>query len=784
MQSVVVAFAQRSDNTTSGGGIVAAKSGGVTFGNSRKGRCAFRFHRPSSSSSSTTTTTTTTTSTGKRGRHLHFYLSRQRKNDFALFSKTSSSSSSSRSRGSVYCSSSASSSSSSSPVTTDDLDKLKVPELRERLAARNLKVSGKKQELIARLRGGGGGGEEEERETRSSGSISNEEEKEENNNNNNNNNINNGESTSDSSNSSSSSSSSGSKQLQQQQEQQQQPAVAFKRNVMNGKASPASFATEDLRLELDIAKDREDGKGFTGLEITWLGTSSGAPTFSRNVSATAVRTKDEVWLFDCGEATQHQMMRCGVKLSKISRIFITHMHGDHIFGLPGLLCAISACRSETYKQKDEKKKRNGNNGGPRDAFKDQEPLVITGPPGLKAFVHAAMTYSRTQLGTDIVVTELTTPSREKFEKCNGKVPAHVAVNEDCARKKRGNLVFGDCWPQEGMNHVGFPRYKAREWDEENQHIWPSWVVLADENVCIRAAPLRHPVPCFGYVIEEKDRDGHMKVEWLTEQGLPPSPLYKNFKAGKSVESPKEPGRMITPEEAMELPRPGRKIVMLGDTCGSEGIAKWAYGADVLVHESTFNAERAKEALFKGHSTSAMAGSFAKRVNARTLVLTHFSARYSGNSASNSSSASSNSKYDDGEVIDDDDENQEDNEAPPDHEPSEDELVQERMHVGVLVEEAAKAKGDARVLAASDLFTLAIPSREETDELDKRREHKLGPRSAWFNDKNNRYVLPKMTFPGRNEFLNNKLPSPNNNRSNNNNNNNNRDRDHGAAPRRR
>ena len=127
---------------------------------------------------------------------------------------------------------------------------------------------------------------------------------------------------------------------------------------MNGKASPASFATEDLRLELDIAKDREDGKGFTGLEITWLGTSSGAPTFSRNVSATAVRTKDEVWLFDCGEATQHQMLRCGVKLSKISRIFITHMHGDHIFGLPGLLCAISACRSETYKQKDEKKKRN------------------------------------------------------------------------------------------------------------------------------------------------------------------------------------------------------------------------------------------------------------------------------------------------------------------------------------------------------------------------------------------------------------------------------------------
>ena len=131
------------------------------------------------------------------------------------------------------------------------------------------------------------------------------------------------------------------------------------------------------------------------------------------------------------------------------------------------------------------------------------------------------------------------------------------MNEDCAWKKRGNLVFGDCWPQEGMKHIGFPRYKAREWEEENQHTWPSWVVLADENVCIRAAPLRHPVPCFGYVIEEKDRDGHMKVEWLTEQGLPPSPLYKDFKAGKSVESPKEPGRII--EEA-RLPR-GAKIIL-------------------------------------------------------------------------------------------------------------------------------------------------------------------------------------------------------------------------------
>ncbi len=97
--------------------------------------------------------------------------------------------------------------------------------------------------------------------------------------------------------------------------------------------------------------------------IQFLGTNAGSPSIKRNVSSIALVFNNsnfyEIWLFDCGEGTQHQILYTSIKLNKIKKIFITHMHGDHIFGLIGLLTSRSMYNSnnslEIYGSKGIKK---------------------------------------------------------------------------------------------------------------------------------------------------------------------------------------------------------------------------------------------------------------------------------------------------------------------------------------------------------------------------------------------------------------------------------------------
>jgi ribonuclease Z len=121
------------------------------------------------------------------------------------------------------------------------------------------------------------------------------------------------------------------------------------------------------------------------VDITFLGTSSGVPTKARNVSSVVVRLpqRAEAWLFDCGEGTQHQLLRSDIKTSQIRRIFVTHLHGDHIFGLMGLLASCGLA---------------GN----------VEAMDIYAPPGLESYLNACTKYSHTHFAYPIKVHTIQT----------------------------------------------------------------------------------------------------------------------------------------------------------------------------------------------------------------------------------------------------------------------------------------------------------------------------------------------------------------------------------------
>ncbi|HLS08558.1 ribonuclease Z [Lentibacillus sp.] len=146
------------------------------------------------------------------------------------------------------------------------------------------------------------------------------------------------------------------------------------------------------------------------MELNFLGTGSGVPSKERNVSAIALKLLQEqnsIWLFDCGEATQHQILHTNIKPRKITKIFITHMHGDHIFGLPGLLSSRSF------------------QGG-------EELLTIYGPEGIKDYIDTSLAVSGTTLTYPLSIIEFT----------EGKLFEDAQFTVSCKKLDHGIASYG------------------------------------------------------------------------------------------------------------------------------------------------------------------------------------------------------------------------------------------------------------------------------------------------------------------------------------------------------
>ena len=287
------------------------------------------------------------------------------------------------------------------------------------------------------------------------------------------------------------------------------------------------------------------------MKVIFLGTGSGMPTLKRNVSSIALIfiNKNKLWLWDCGEGTQQQIQKTSLKLSKLEKIFISHLHGDHLFGLPGLLAS------------------RGLGGG-----KNQQRVQIFGPEGLDKYLKETLNITKTYIPYEIEV-KIIPP----------------------------NLSTGIIWE--------------------------------DEEYIVRYIEVNHNIKTYAYSVEEKKDKSHFLIDKARRSNIPPGPIYRTLKEGKTVELPN--GRIFQGNDFISEIKKGRKIVFCGDTAYCKNLVHLAKGANLLIHETTFSQQEEDIAKRNFHSTTTIAAKIAKKAQVKKLIITHISSRYS---SSNNNSA--------------------------------------------------------------------------------------------------------------------------------------------------
>lgn len=329
--------------------------------------------------------------------------------------------------------------------------------------------------------------------------------------------------------------------------------------------------------------------GENGFEVLFLGTGAMAPQSFRNATSVSVRVHNQNLIFDCGEGTVRQIRQSGlVRLGSIGAVFVTHLHGDHWYGLPSLLLTLASSAVA-------------------------QPVHVFGPVGLNSMLRGAMVpmahhYTRVSKRWDWLHVHELLPARAAAGRGGGAPHRRRAGRRSTLSPLAGSRVnvpwhFSEAAAGADGFHDLYTTASAR----------------------VRAGPLVHRGgDCYGYVVDEVRRP-RFDPALLLENNIIKSVLVRRVLEGFTLELSN--GAVVRPRDVMLPPFRSRRAVVLGDTCDSEGIAPIAMDADVLVHEATFMNRDARTAALSAHSTAGMAGSFARRVRARSLVLTHFSDRY-------------------------------------------------------------------------------------------------------------------------------------------------------------
>lgn len=272
-------------------------------------------------------------------------------------------------------------------------------------------------------------------------------------------------------------------------------------------------------------------------EVHILGCGSALPTTRHLATSQVINIREKLFMIDCGEGAQVQLRKSRLKFSRLNHIFISHLHGDHCFGLMGLISTFG---------------------------------MLERTANLHIHCHADL-------------QRILEPQIEFFYK---GMPY--------------NVVFELFNPGEQA------------------------VIYDDRSVSVETIPLRHRVPCCGFLFREKPTPNHIRRDMIDFYQIP-TYLINRIKNGEDYVL--EDGTVI-PNARLTIPSdPPRSYAYCSDTCYLPRICEQIKGCDLLFHEATFadaDAKRAKETF---HTTAPQAAEIAKMAQVKKLVIGHYSARY-------------------------------------------------------------------------------------------------------------------------------------------------------------
>ena len=272
-------------------------------------------------------------------------------------------------------------------------------------------------------------------------------------------------------------------------------------------------------------------------ELHVLGCGSALPTTRHFPTSQIVNVRDKLFMIDCGEGAQLQFRKSRLKFSRLNHIFISHLHGDHCFGLLGLISTLNLLGRTAE-------------------------LHIHSPKGLE---------------------DLMIPMLDFFN-----------------RQMTYKVLFHEFGTKEAA------------------------VVYEDRSLTVTTIPLRHRMPCCGFLFAEKPGPNHILRDMIDFYQVPVYELNR-IKNGADYGTPE--GEVIPNARLTRPSAAPRRYAYCSDTIYLPSVTEQIKGVDLLFHEATFAEDAAPRAKETFHTTASQAARIARDAEVKKLLIGHFSARY-------------------------------------------------------------------------------------------------------------------------------------------------------------